>query len=225
MRNRSVILALALLAATGGVARAQVDVRQIPSDNTAYGTTSAEFLTFAPNARGAALGDAFAALATDISALFYNPAGLSQMTSSEMQLSTTSYIADTRYTWAGVAFPFGGGARAVGVQVGSFGFSGQPVYTVDDPTGASELTYSVAETFIGLSFSQQFSDRFSARHHRQVHQRQAGRRQRERLRHRLRHQLPRQHRRAADPRRVHDPEPGHQPEPRRQRAGRADHSW
>ena len=162
MRNRSVFLALALLAATGGVARAQVDVRQIPSDNTAYGTTSAEFLTFAPNARGAALGNAFSALATDISALFYNPAGLSQMPSSEFQVSTTSYIANTRYTWAGVAFPFGGGARAVGIQIGSFGFSDQPVYTVEDPTGSSELTYSVAETFVGLSFSQQFSDRFSA---------------------------------------------------------------
>src|SRR5258708_30540226 len=54
-----------------------------------------------------------------------------------------------------------GGARAFGVSVGTFGFSGQPVYTLEDPDGTGE-TYSVAETFIGATYSQNFSDRFSA---------------------------------------------------------------
>ena len=161
MRNRSVMFALIVLAAAGGVARAQT-VRPPSVNNTAYGTTAAEFLTFAPNARGSALGNAFAALSTDISAVFYNPAGLSQMTSPEMQVSTTSYVADTRYSWLAIAFPFGGGSRAVGISVGNFGFADQPVYTVEDPTGSGGLTYSVSETFVGLTFSQQFSDRFSA---------------------------------------------------------------
>ena len=44
----------------------------------------------------------------------------------------------------------------------NFGFSDQPVYTVDDPTGANGQVYSVSETAIGLTYSQQFSDRFSA---------------------------------------------------------------
>jgi len=161
MRNRSVMFALAVLAAAGGVARAQ-EVQPPSVNNTAYGTTAAEFLTFAPNARGSALGNAFAALSTDISALFYNPAGLSQMASPEFQVSTTSYVASTRYSWVGIAFPFGGGARAVGISVGNFGFSDQPVYTVEDENGTSGLTYSVSETYIGLTLSQQFSDRFSA---------------------------------------------------------------
>ena len=45
-------------------------------DNTPYGTTSAEFLLFGAGARGTALGDAFAAVANDISSLYYNPAGV-----------------------------------------------------------------------------------------------------------------------------------------------------
>jgi hypothetical protein len=161
MRNRSLILSLALLALASGAARAQV-VRQIEGDNTAYGTTAAEFLTFAPTARGAALGYSFAALATDVSAMFYNPAGLSQMARPEIAAATTSYVADTRYSWVGIGIPFGGGARAIGIQIGTFGFADQPVYTVEDPTGADGLVYSVNQTFIGLTMSQQFSDRFSA---------------------------------------------------------------
>jgi hypothetical protein len=35
------------------------------------------------------------------------------------------------------------------------------VYTLEDPDGTGE-TYSVAETYLGLSYSQNFSDRFSA---------------------------------------------------------------
>ena len=40
-----------------------------------YGTTSAEFLLFGAGARGTALGGAFAAIATDVSSLYYNPGG------------------------------------------------------------------------------------------------------------------------------------------------------
>src|SRR5204863_592891 len=54
-----------------------------------------------------------------------------------------------------------GGARTFGFQVGNFGFSNQPVYTVDQPDGTGG-TYSVAETFVGGTYAQNFSDRFSA---------------------------------------------------------------
>ncbi|MFI5278908.1 MAG: PorV/PorQ family protein [Gemmatimonadales bacterium] len=161
MRNRSLFFAVCLLAAASGAAQAQVTTIGQRS-NTQYGTTAAEFLLMAPTARGAALGDAFSALSTDVSSLYYNPAGVSQMSGPEFNASTTSYIAQTRYSWVGVALPFGGGSRAVGFSFGTFGFSNQPVYTVDDPTGTSGNVYSVSETYIGLTYSQQFSDRFAA---------------------------------------------------------------
>ncbi|HEY2807085.1 MAG TPA: PorV/PorQ family protein [Gemmatimonadales bacterium] len=159
MHKRSLFLAVGLLALTSVVARAQVLGQH---SNTAYGTTSAEFLLMAPTARGVALGEAFSALTTDASALYYNPAGVSQLARPELQVSTTSYLASTRYSWLGMALPFGGGARAVGFSFGSFGFSDQPVYTVDDPTGSSGNVYSVSESYVGLTYSQQFSDRFAA---------------------------------------------------------------
>ena len=85
-------------------------------DNTAYGGTSGEFLLLGAGARGAALGGAYAALATDVTALYYNPAGLAQMTRPSLMVSTYSYVAQTRYSWVGLALPLGGGARAVGIS-------------------------------------------------------------------------------------------------------------
>ena len=49
------------------------------NDNTGFGTTSAEFLLLGAGARGTALGGAFAAIATDVSSLYYNPAGAALM--------------------------------------------------------------------------------------------------------------------------------------------------
>ena len=130
-------------------------------DNTGFGTSSAEFLLFGAGAQGTALGGAVAALTTDVTALYYNPGDLAQMSRPGAMVSTYSYIADTRYSWAGLAFPMSGGSRALGLSVGTFGFSDQPVYTADQPEGTGE-TYSVAETFIAGTYSQNFSDRFSA---------------------------------------------------------------
>jgi hypothetical protein len=150
-------LVLALLSGVPlGLAAQQDD-----QDNVAYGTTSAEFLNFGAGARGTALGGAYAAIVTDVSSLYYNPAGSALLSRPGVLIGTYDYIADTRYSWGGVAFPFGGGARTIGLQVGTFGFADQPVTTAESPDGTGE-TYSVSETFAGITFSQNFSDRFAA---------------------------------------------------------------
>ena len=131
------------------------------ADNTAYGGTSGEFLLHGAGARGTALGGAYAALATDVTALYYNPGGLAQLARPGAMVSTYDYVAGTRYSWLGAAFPLTGGARSVGFSAGTFGFSDQPEYTVDAPDGTGR-TYSVAETFLAGTYSQNFSDRFSA---------------------------------------------------------------
>jgi len=130
-------------------------------DNTAYGTTSAEFLLLGAGARGTALGGSFAAIATDISALYYNPAGVALLDRPGLMVGTYDYVAETRYSWGGAAFPLSGGSRTIGFQLGTFGFKDQPVFTEEQPDGTG-ATYSVSQTFIGATFAQNFSDRFSA---------------------------------------------------------------
>lgn len=154
-----------MAAAVLGLVVAPVTAQTVPLpgiDNTGFGTTSAEFLMIGAGARGAALGGGYAALADDIEALYWNPAGAALMTRPGIAVATYEYVADTRYNWGAIAFPMGGGERVIGFQAGTFGFSDQPIYTVADPDGASGQTYSVAETFLGFTYAQNFSDRFSA---------------------------------------------------------------
>src|SRR5260370_12824819 len=94
--------ALAAFAFVAGPAAAQVT---LPSDNTAYGTTSAEFLLLCASARGMSLGGAYAALATDVSALYYNPASIAQLSRPSALVSSSRYIDNTPYMWGGLAVP------------------------------------------------------------------------------------------------------------------------
>jgi hypothetical protein len=163
MRNRFLVLsAVAVLAGLVLAPEARAQAAAPRDDNTAYGTTAAEFLLIAPSARGAALGGGFAALTTDLSAVYFNPAGLAQLSQPGIAASNMTYVADTRYNWIAFAVPFSGGARAIGLSVSSFGFGDQREYTVDDPEGTSGEVYSVNQTAVGLTLAQQFSDRFSA---------------------------------------------------------------
>ena len=157
------LFAFGLVTALPTAAMAQNDTGQPvgQEDNTAYGTTAAEFLLLGAGARGTALGGSFAAIATDISALYYNPAGAALIEKAGITIGTYDYVAETRYSWGGLAFPISGGSRTIGFQLGTFGFDDQPVYTEEQPDGTG-ATYSVNQTFIGLTFAQNFSDRFSA---------------------------------------------------------------
>src|SRR5207245_2943427 len=84
-------IGLAMVVAPPAVA--QISTR---TDNTAYGGTSGEFMLLGAGARGAALGGAYAALATDVTALYYNPGGLAQLPRPGAMISTYDYVAGTR---------------------------------------------------------------------------------------------------------------------------------
>src|SRR5574341_2125680 len=161
MMRASNLMVGAVLAACALAAPAAAQ-DQGTQDNISYGGTSGEFLLLGAGARGLALGGAYAALTTDVSALYYNPAGLAQMERPGLMVSSYSYIAETQYFWGGAAFPLSGGTRALGLSLGSFGFGDQPIYTLDDPDNAGGQKYSVRQTYVSGSYAQNFSDRFSA---------------------------------------------------------------
>lgn len=153
-------IVVALLSGVTTITTAQTS-DDINQNNTGYGTTAGEFLLMGAGARGTALGGAYSAITNDPSALYYNPAGIALMARPAAIVGTYDYVAETRYSWGGIAFPFSGGSRAVGIQVGTFGFKDQPVYTAEQPEGTGSV-YSVSETVVGLTFAQNFSDRFAA---------------------------------------------------------------
>lgn len=162
MKNFRLSFALAILLPTVASAQnATPPVANPNQDNTRFGGTAAVFLTLPADARGAALGGSYASLANDISAAFYNPAGLALMGTSQAMFSYTNYVADTRHVAGALGWSLRGGEWGIGVSVSNFGFSNAKVYTEDAQDGNGE-TYSVSNTAIGFTGALQFSDRFSA---------------------------------------------------------------
>jgi hypothetical protein len=151
--------AVMLTLSAGGLAAQET--LQVTKKNTGAGTTAAEFLLMGAGARGMALGPAMTAMTRDVEALYYNPAAISLLEGREFGLTVMPYFADSRYLWAGVAMPIAGGEYGIGLSVANYGFGDTPVYTEQDQTNASQETYSVSQTAIGLSFAHSFIDRFS----------------------------------------------------------------
>lgn len=67
------------------------------------GTTGAQFLRVGVGARAVGLGGAFSALADDVTAIHWNPAGLGQLEKNEASLSYNAYFADTSAQFLGYA--------------------------------------------------------------------------------------------------------------------------
>ncbi|MDH3297723.1 MAG: PorV/PorQ family protein [Gemmatimonadota bacterium] len=155
-------IAFTATVALPGLLWAQDNPVQIEGDNTSFGGVSAEFLQFGAGARGMALGGGFSTIADDVSALHYNPAGITFMDGPEASLTVMPYFADTDYYWAGLAFPFGDGDFGFGVSLAHFGFSDQPIFTEADEQGDSGEFYGVSETSAALTIAHAFIDRFSA---------------------------------------------------------------
>lgn len=70
-----------------------------------YGTSAAGYLKLDPSARSAALGGAFVAAANDASAVYYNPAGMGLLASSELTFSHMELLEGMRYESAAYARP------------------------------------------------------------------------------------------------------------------------
>jgi len=109
------------------------------------GTTAANFLKIGVGARAIAMGGAFTAIADDATALYWNPAGLSQIKEKQLSASYNSWFAGVSQGYLSLASPALGGTLALGVNYVDMGKmkgydidgGGNPVPTGD--FGASDL--------------------------------------------------------------------------------------
>ncbi len=124
------------------------------------GTTGAQFLEIGVSPRADAIGGAFAAIADDASAIYYNPAGLVQLEGRQIMVSLIDYPADISYSFVGVALPLGlGGVLGVGyygLDAGEMSVS-TPYY----PYGVDGWTFGAKDYAVSLSYGRFLTDRFS----------------------------------------------------------------
>ncbi|MCB9250237.1 MAG: UPF0164 family protein [Ignavibacteriales bacterium] len=68
------------------------------------GISTAQFLKIGVGGRASAMGDAFVAVANDVSALYWNPAGLAQAVDDEIMFSHNNWVVDIGHEFFGAGY-------------------------------------------------------------------------------------------------------------------------
>lgn len=117
------------------------------------GTSSAQFLKMGAGARAAAMGDSFAAVANDASAVYWNPAGLAQLEDAELTAMQNNGLDNTSYQFAAAARPVGDGA--IGVSLYRMDYGSIDSYSAADVRDGSVSAGSLAA---GVTAARKFGD-------------------------------------------------------------------
>lgn len=127
------------------------------------GTAGAQFLKIGVSARAVGMGEAFLAVSDDASAIYYNPAGLVQLSGLEVMASHIDYPADINYEFLGVAYPRFGGVWGLGLYMLNSGDMSLNDYfhPLDEDPYSSGQTFTAKEYAVALSYGVSLTDRFS----------------------------------------------------------------
>ncbi len=126
---------------------------------TKTGTTAAQFLKISVGARSIGMGGAFTGVSDDIAAIYWNPAGLAQMTTGQAEFNHVNWIADVKYDVAAASIIVDG----IGTLAASFATLNDgemEVTTTSEPEGTGEK-FTAGATMMGVSYARALTDRFS----------------------------------------------------------------
>ncbi|MDP8228121.1 MAG: PorV/PorQ family protein [Candidatus Electryoneaceae bacterium] len=124
------------------------------------GTTGLNFLKVGVGARAVGMGEAFTAVASDVSALYYNPAGLIQLRQPEATFSMVDYPADIKFIYIGGAVPTPATNGVVGVHITSL-FTNDMIETTPEMPNGTGRTFTASDLAVGVAYCQQLTDKFS----------------------------------------------------------------
>lgn len=130
------------------------------SNSSFVGVRAAEFLTIPVGARGIGMGSAYTATVDDISAVWWNPAGLGFLQNKEVMLTVVDYTLDLNYSYAAAAFPLSDGKVVVGGFFGYLDIPDMEITTVANPGGTGSM-FRAYDFQMGGSLALNFSDRFT----------------------------------------------------------------
>lgn len=122
------------------------------------GTSAMNFLKIGVGARAIGMGAAQVAVVNDVSALYWNPSGMSSIPSTQIVLSNNNWIADVSHNYLGVATSLGD-LGVVGLSVSYLSMGDMDVTTWDNTYGTGE-TFTAHSSAIGIGWARQMNDRF-----------------------------------------------------------------
>jgi len=150
--NKLVLTVLIIMVFLPAIVNAQAKV----------GTTGAQFLELAVSARSMGMGDAFTAISDDVSAIYYNPAGLTSLLGREAMFTYIRMPADINYGFGAVAFPLEsiGGVLAIGTYALSAGWMIERTYQQGTYEGTGR-EFGAVDLAFTVGYGRYLTDRFS----------------------------------------------------------------
>ncbi len=128
-------------------------------DFSKVGTAAAQFLKIGVGARANALGGSFTAVANDVSTIYWNPAGITNVDGFSLAVTHNEWFADISHDFAGAVYPLST-SDFLALHVIALNTGEQEVTTVTQPEGTG-IYYDVSDLAIGLSYARTLTDRFS----------------------------------------------------------------
>lgn len=125
---------------------------------TKTGTTAASFLAIDAGARATGMGGAFVSVADDITAMYWNVAGIAAVRKSAFTFTKTRWIADVDYNYAGLVMNLGA-SGVVGLNAAFLTMDDMERTTILEPDGTGERFGAGSHAF-GLSYARNLTDRF-----------------------------------------------------------------
>ena len=123
------------------------------------GISTAQFLKIGVGGRATAMGDAFVAVANDVSALYWNPAGLTQFSENQVMFSHNQWVVDINHDFIGAVYHLDE-SNTFGVSLTSLSMDEMKVTTEYAPFGTGEY-FGFSDLGIAVSYSRKMTDQFS----------------------------------------------------------------
>lgn len=123
------------------------------------GTSSLQFLKIGIGGRATGMGETFVAVANDISALYWNPAGLMQFEGNGIHFTHAEWLVDLNHEFFGGVYRLGSN-NAIGLSIISLNTPAMEKTTEFQPGGTGEY-FKYGDLGIGLTFARKLTDQFS----------------------------------------------------------------
>ncbi|MAM64096.1 MAG: hypothetical protein CMF92_00580 [Candidatus Marinimicrobia bacterium] len=117
------------------------------------------FLKISPSARAAGMGDAFTAIANDVTTIFYNPAGLTNLNQFVFNFNHTDWIVNSSIISGAIAKPLGRNGT-LGFSIVKFDTEDFEETTVLDPEGTGRMI-DAGDLALAIAYAIKLTDNLS----------------------------------------------------------------